>query len=266
MSDPSNWVAAGAAVIAAGVVAWQAWETRKAAQASERAVDAADRAVLAANEGLEISRQQAAEAVRARIDAACARITVTLGDEPAWPPLEPSIYQGDEPQPHRYGTSAEPWHMPRDRAKQVLVRAPVVIQNHSDVTVSLRVYELFDEKGQTLGETLDLGPEERREAWVAVTRTLEEWIAIHRQRESGAGGDEATGTVYHVDPADTGADDRWDLTIAGCPVEPVPDLEGGWRVLERPARNSGRPGAMGLGPVFRQRTYYLSKIRGERLT
>lgn len=265
MSDPSNWVAAGAAAVAAVVVAWQAWETRKAAEASVLAVDAADRAVAVANQGLEVSRQQAAEAVRARIDAACPRITVALGEEPAWPPLEPSIYLGGEPQPHALGASAEPWFLPRDRTKQIMVRAPVVIQNRSDVTVTVRLFEVFDVKGQLVGETLDLSPDERRDAWIAVTRSLEDWIAIHRQRETGAGGDEATSTVLHVDPADTGADDRWDLTIAGCPVEPVGSLEGGWRLIAIPAGTSGRPGAMGLGPVYRQRTYYLSKTRGERL-
>jgi len=62
--------------------------------------------------------------------------------------------------------------------------------------------------------------------------------------------------------ADTGAIDGGN---SGCPFEQVPELEGGWRLITAPECGSGRPGAIGMGPVFRRRTYYLSKSRDERL-
>lgn len=165
MADASGWVAAGAAILAAGVVAWQSWETRRAAQASEAAV-------ATANEALELTRQQAAEAVRARIDAATPTIIVHMPDEPTWPPLEPSLYLGGEPQSLPIGPTADPMHMPRDRAREIMVRTPVEIINESVIHVSVEVYELQGDAGAAIPGPIRLEPGKPYKAWFAVTRTL----------------------------------------------------------------------------------------------
>jgi hypothetical protein len=38
------------------------------------------------------------------------------------------------------------------------------------------------------------------------------------------------GTVTVEDDRDNGSTDRWDLVLTGCPVEPVPDRDGLWRI------------------------------------
>lgn len=176
------------------VVAWQSWETRRSAEASERAVDAAERAVAAADEGLDLSRQQVAEAVRTRIDAATPVITVSAPAEPEWPPLEPSGYLGGEPQPIRQGMEPRTWHMPRDRAQEITVRTPVSIKNCSDVMVTVGVDELTDGAGQRAGHSLDLASGEQRDLYFAFTRTIEAWVAIYQQRTAGHGGDYGLGS------------------------------------------------------------------------
>lgn len=264
MNDASNWVAAGAAAIAAGVVAWQALETRRSAQASEKAVNAAERAVVAANEGLELSRRQVGEAVRARIDANTPTITVRSPDEPSWPPLEPSQYQGGEPQPLPIGPMTDPMLMPRDRGRFIMVVTPVEIINESDRHVTVETGEMIDAKGAPLPASNRLAPDEHLEARFAITRTLEAWIDVYREREAGRSGAGAVGWVRYGDPADTGAIDRWEVVLSGCPVDQVREVSG-WRLIVAPGHMSGQPGAMGVGPVLRERVYYLSKLRDERL-
>lgn len=252
--DGSVWVAA----IAAGVVCWQSWETRKAAQASRAAVDVA-------NQGLDLSRQQGAEALRARIDAATPRITVVMPDEPLWPPLEPSLYLGGEPQPITPGLHPDPMLMPRDKGRLILVRTPVTVINESDVHVRVEVSQLTDEKGQPVESPVHLKPHERLEGLFAVTHTLEEWIEAHNIRAAGEPGPSSMGLVLYMDPADTGATDRWELALVGSPVQRVQDIESAWTLLPAPNRLSGRPGAMGLNPALRERSYWLSKSRNQPL-
>lgn len=256
--DVSGWVAAAAAAAAAVVVAWQAWETRRAAQASRDAV-------VTANAALELSRQQAAEAVRARIDAATPRISVVLPGEPTWPPLEPSMYFGGHPQPLPVGVTPDPMRMPRDKAKQILVRTRVTIINESDSLVKVDVDSLTDDAGAVVASPVSLDPASNLEAWFAVTRSLEQWIEVYRARQTGQSGVAAFGTVNYMDLADTGVADRWELELSGTPVEPVADMDGSWQLINAPDHLSGRPGAIGLGVPFRKRVYYLSKTKNERL-
>lgn len=258
MSEPSQWVASGAAVVAACVVAWQSLETRRSANASEKAV-------RAASEALELTREQAAEAVRARIDEAMPRIAVTAPDEPEWPPLEPSGSIGGEPQPLTFGLDGSPMHMPRDKARMITVRVEVLVINDSDAHVVVNCPGLVDQKLSPLG-AVRLEPNGvLRGAWFAVTHSLEDWITVYRARQSGTPLRPTSGRVYYLDPADTGATDSWEIAIDGCPIEPVEDREGMWRIIGAPLPLSGRLGAMGVGPILRERLYYLSKSRNQPL-
>jgi hypothetical protein len=177
---------AAAAVVAAAVVTWQSWDTRKSAQASRAAVDAA-------NDGLELTRQQAAEAVRARIDAATPRVTVTMPAAPTWPPLQPSLYAGGHPQPYPIGLRVDPLLTPRDADLPILVRTPVTVINESDAHVRLEIGELTTEDGASLIGPLVLAPRERYEALFAVTRTLAGWIEVFQARAEGGAGETAVG-------------------------------------------------------------------------
>jgi len=259
VSDAPSWVAAGAAVVAAIVVGWQSWEIRRSAEASRDAV-------IAANAALQLTRQQAAEAVRARIDAATPTITVSAPPTPEWPPLEPSGFMGGEPNPLVAGLAGSPMHMPRDSARLITVRVAVKVINESDIHVAVNCPGLVDHTLTQIGP-VQLEPQGVvHPAWFAVTHTLEEWIGVYRAREAGAGVEPDSGIVFYLDPADTGATDTWQLAIDGCPIEPVADREGMWRIIGANAPLSGLPGAMGVRPVIRQRQYYLSKQRNEKLS
>lgn len=262
IEDASGWVAAVAAVVAAGLVAWQSYETRRSAQASESAVETANKALV-------FGQQQAAEAVRARIDAATPVISVLLAPEVDWPPLEPSMALGGEPNPLRQGLQPEPMLMPRDGNRQLMVRARVELINASDRTVQLSVHSLFTGDAMTpLSSPLVLGPRESVSAWCAATHTLGEWIDVYKARaraDVGYTSDEVVATVVYLDPVDTGVNDRWELIIGGTPVTRVDDLSDGWLLIPEPRPLSGEPGAIGTGPVIRQRTYYLSKVRNQPL-
>lgn len=155
--------------------------------------------------------------------------------------------------------------MPRDKGRRILVRAPVTVINESEVHVTVEVSELTDEKGRPLASPISLAPHERFSALFAVTHTLEEWIEAYNVRAAGGPGPSSIGHVRYFDPADTGAIDRWELELVGSPVERVSDIDGAWQFIGRPDRLSGRPGALGLGTVVRERRYYLSKSRNEPL-
>lgn len=262
IDDPAGWVAAGAAVIAAGIVAWQSWETRRAADAS------AD-ALTTANEALAVARQQASEAVRARIDAATPLISVYLDTEVDWPPLEPSGVLGGTPNPLTQGMNPEPMFMPRHRDRRIMVRAGARVMNDSSRHVRLTVHGLVqkDDGVTPVPSPVLLAPGEALDAWCAMTHSLSEWIEVHRARSSGDGGDEVVASVHYIDPADTGANDRWDLIFGGVPITPVADMEGGWQIIPRPQPTPGAVAAVGTaGVVLRHRRYYLSKTRGEEIT
>lgn len=100
---------------------------------------------------------------------------------------------------------------------------------------------------------------------------VEDWIANHRAQHSGRKGTEddpdlplagvVRGEVAVDDGDDNGVIDIWSLSLTGCPLEPVPDVDGSWRVpsvlpewVPITARVSRR-----------QRAYWRSKVRGHEL-
>ncbi len=254
--DASGWVAAGAALAAACVVTWQSWETRKSAQASRDVVKVA-------TDALTLSREQVSEAVRARIDAATPDIRVEVPNQPSWPPYRPSPHLNGRPQPLSPAAVPEPWRMPRDKEHLILVQTPVTIVNESDVRVSVQVADLMDDDGQTIKSPLQLEPKARISALFAVTHSLAEWIDVYTTRATSDPGPTSTTQIMYVDPADTGAIDRWTLELGGTPVVPVPNVDGAWQIAA--IGYDGHLEAMRLGDTFRQRTYFLSKSRGQKL-
>lgn len=78
-------IAAAATTASAVVIAWQAAETKKSAAATVRAADASENALQVANASLDLSREQsqlsrlvADEAIRMRLDAKSASVTLTF--------------------------------------------------------------------------------------------------------------------------------------------------------------------------------------------
>lgn len=253
----ASWVAAVAACLAAGVVAWQSWEVRRSANASRDAL-------VTANEALNLSRQQISETIRARIDAAMPTIVIQAS-EPTWPPLEPSQYLGGHPQPLLLGVNSPGMHMPRDQSRQIMVRTEITVINDSLGHVQMTTSLLVDGDDEPLPNPLRFGPGERVTGKFSVVRSLAEWVRIYEQREAGQPGDEAVFDATYLDPSDTGATDHWHVAVGGCPVERISDLQGGWQLIAAPSALSGKPWGMGVGSSIRQRTYWLSKTRNQPL-
>lgn len=74
------------------------------------------------------------------------------------------------------------------------------------------------------------------------------------------------GSVTVEDDRDKGSTDWWDLVLTGCPVEPVPDREGLWRIAPwHLTEGSGlRTLEYSLLPP-RQRIHWVSRARVVRL-
>ncbi|WP_329012256.1 hypothetical protein [Streptomyces sp. NBC_00690] len=74
------------------------------------------------------------------------------------------------------------------------------------------------------------------------------------------------GTVMVADDRDNGSTDRWDLTLTGCPVVPVPDHDGLWMIA--PWHISEGSGLRTLEHTLlppRQRIHWVSRARQMQL-
>lgn len=284
MDTLAAWVAAIAAVVAGGLVAWQSWETRKSAQASQAAAAAAQEAVATANETLELSRaqtatasealklsrQQAAEAIRTRIDAAMPPITVHADTAPDWPPREPPVGGFGTSNELPYGDNSPVLHMPRDKHSQIEVWLRITIANDSERTVEMTTSGLVaNVEGEPVPEPLRLPRGEKEVGWFRVARSLEEWVDILKDRENGDGtSGEAHLNVTYIDPADSGAIDAWTVVLAGTPIERVSSLEGAFRITQDPTGGTGLGGTASVmaGAVMpRERRYWRSRKKNLRL-
>jgi hypothetical protein len=156
-------------------------------------------------------------------------------------------------------------HLPRDQKTRILVRTPVTVINESDAHIQLELLGMSDGSGKRVTGSTSLPPGSRTSAYAVVDRTLAEWVDVYNARKLGGPGDDGISAVAFNTPSDTGAIDRWAIHLGGTVVEPVPDMEGAWRLIETPDRLSGKPGAVGVGAVLRDRTYYLSKSRNQQL-
>src|SRR5689334_10464170 len=97
-----DWVAAIAAIVAACLVGWQSWETRKSAHASARAAESSNAALELTRRAVEIARTEEGhtrsligEAAKTRVDHATPTLTITLGNL-----VGPVVIVEDPNQPH----------------------------------------------------------------------------------------------------------------------------------------------------------------------
>ncbi|WP_369371736.1 hypothetical protein AB1046_00020 [Promicromonospora sp. Populi] len=264
------------AAVAAGLFAWRAahW-TKEQAKAADDQVTVAHAALALAQQEAQDARDEAAhqrsEARRAtlrleeaRIDATMPTITV-LTSEPLWPPVEPSIVGGDA-NPLPVGTASPVLHMPRDADRRIAVRMPVTIRNDSQQHVAIMPGGFLDSNSLTLGNRpTEIPPGQSVFGQVEANRSLGEWAEIYHARIDGDPGAEHVATIVYLGQGDTSANDTWTIMLGGTPVEPVPKLDGVWRIIEEVHRGDGGIAAMGGGARPRERIYFLSKSRNERL-
>jgi hypothetical protein len=168
-------VASGAAI----AVAWQSFETRRAATAAERALAAAD-------DSLRVSQVLAIEAERQRLDAEAPRLVVRI-NPPEWPPRVGRQFVGSEPAQLPQG---EVFRLPKDGPRHLLLRADGFIRNEGGMTVrvsvrGMRIYDRpvmegpsWEPKWTEPGDyDLDIAPESVEQFRLDDERLATEWIA-----------------------------------------------------------------------------------------
>jgi hypothetical protein len=265
--------------IAAGVVAWQAWETRKSAKASEDAVTMANEALKVAQSEELNTRDLIAEAVRLRIDSATPELLIK----------QKSIELLGS------GLPPEDIRTPRDANADLTIRVYLAVTNNSDSVIevacestgrvivpSKRLEELDSEElrlaiiGHEYRKPFSIEPHDYRDVFIQVVRPVKEWIAVtewlsksskaHDMEafQSSHGFSRDANVVFSwSSTAETGAWDIYRSWVSGSPLESYEtDTGPAWRVAMTP---DGRIGTVNWGPELRERRYFLSRSSGLQL-
>ena len=270
MPDGADVVAATAACVAAGLVAWQSWETRKSARASQEAAEAAVVGLETANVALDVARQEeghsrvlVAEAQRARIDAALPAISVVPQRAIFWPPLKSrDPYRGDwadcDPE--------EAWSLPADQGNALGIAGRIHLHNGSEKYVRLLVdYTKSTGGPRVFDEPWILAPAEKRELEFLVWAPIERWAK--RETEDEPLFDHTNGrlpSIRYWDHLDSGGSITWEFAITYSPIyESHENQHGRYRlVTAEPSVGRIRPELPVLDLVHEHRSYWLSRKKG----
>lgn len=252
--DPSASVATTAAVLAAGVVAWQSYETRRSARASELAAQAANDALDVARREEGNSRDLLRESIKARIDTAMPNITVTLRPSP-----ETSLYS--TPHPFSKERNRLPLSTPlrsRHSAMFLVTTYRAEVNNDTDqhVSVSLRFMPVGGaEDLQEMPVVIE--PRGTVPLDFELWNTFSQWLSDEREPGHNAGGTWVPSllTVTYDDPADTGAVDTWTVEALGSPLVPIDGAEDTYTFNPFEVRPR----------VAKERYYFRSRRKGQDL-
>ncbi|MCX5255078.1 hypothetical protein OOK27_13115 [Streptomyces canus] len=244
------WVALGSigTTLAFGGVVWQGYLTRRA---------------------LRVSQLMTADAIRSRLDSQAPGVTLKLS-APLWDPLAAT----NTGMPCNPWPNGHTWHFPaeQDGANRLVLQQVLVLENLSDRRVQARfdgdlVVADEDRRPTAAGVVLLEPGETSRDVFLQREFTIKElsenFTAKQARQELPH---KVLGTVTAQDDRDNGSMDRWDLVLTGCPVEPVPDHYGLWRIAPwHLTEGSGlRTLDFSLLPP-RQRIHWVSRARGIQL-
>lgn len=257
MSTIADWLTLVAALIAAGVVAWLAYEIRRSTKIAEGAAAKAGEALNLARVEQATSRNLVAEAIKTRIDAQAPTITIVPHDE--------MRVVNDLDLPVRF---------PRTDEKPLHVAVGFSVINDGTATVILRRRTVpAAEHGTTESDATVLTPGQRTFVAVEVSRPLDEWRAVADAKITGDADDEVFRSGHGFDrdarviffcatSGDDGAADEYPFRLLGSPLQPITGDPGAYhcwganQVIKRDLRLVADP---------RRRTYYLSRRRGIEL-
>lgn len=257
MSTIPDWLTLVAVLIAAGVVAWLAYEIRRSTKTAETAAATAGEALTLAREEQATSRQLVAEAIKTRIDAQAPTITIVPHDE--------MRVVNDLDLPVRF---------PRTDDKPLHIAVGFSVINDGTATVILRRRTFpAAENGAIESDATVLTPGQRTFVPVEVSRPLEEWRAVADAKITGDADDDGFRAAHGFDrdarviffcamAGDDGAADEYPFRLLGSPLTPItgdPQAYHCWganQVIKRDLRLVADP---------RRRTYYLSRRRGIEL-
>lgn len=247
-------IAAVAAGVAALVVMWQSWETRKAAQASRQAVDVAGEALELARIEEGHSRSLLREAVRARIDAATPSITLDARREPLGVVEMTAAPLGTARQTVPEG---KVFRLPKDGMNYLCITFRVTIANDSDQHVTILPSYMLRGAGPQ-EDPIRLAPGNYETIEFEIWRSVKDWVEGQGRSNFGGTSWWSGFSARYFDTKDTGAGDTWTVDVMGSVLEPVPDETASYRLA------SATNGAT-LSQPQHKRTYYLSRSAGEVL-
>lgn len=223
MADPNalDYVAAVATTVSAGVIAWQAWQTRAAVKASETSAEASNSAVTVAQAALR-------ESQLARLEAGVPRIFVI-----AQPWVDASKVwgypRGGNGWERMEIEESEVFKLPRDGARKLRVEHRITVRNDGPGSVQLMsapvgiAYENGD-----LYNVFAAG--ETREGTYSITKTVEEWVGLS---EAVARGEKPVAhrlTLTHTGPRDADVSETHEIVVTGSCLIPVADAAGDWTI------------------------------------
>lgn len=253
-------MAAIAGASAAIVVAWQSWETRRAANASTTAAETANSALEVARESarigsdsLDVTRRLASEGVRARIDATTPNLTVRVQQLTPWPPLSATHPMDRNRTQTVPGTTT--FRLPREASTVLILTVRVIATNNSDRTV--HVAARYMAQGKFHEEERPIGPGTGELFDIEIWRTVEDWVSGTRRMQIGATTYSDDFTLAYFDPSDTGATDSWQLQADGSPLVATDGEQASYTVSTSPS--------VYLQQLIRRRIYYLSRLDGQLL-
>jgi len=268
-----DWVAAVAAIVAAGLVGWQSWETRKSAQASARAAASANASLELSRRTIEIAgteeghtRSLISEAVKTRIDQATPTLTLTLGNLVGPVELDQSAHHVNDP--FEFVPNAHVYRLPRDKDHYIAMRQffNLISDGTKIMMIDIPVWIPYvdEERHPEWVPKSEVGMHEieiggRRQGYLYAWRTVGEWVKIAEEGHT-TGLPPYDFIIEYADPADNGAMDEYIIRIAGSPLRKIPDEMGSWAIKSGPPV----PDSM-TSIISRRRKYFISKLEGRQL-
>jgi hypothetical protein len=253
--------------LAAVIVAWQSFETRRSANAAQRALTVANESVGLNRSSLELTRKEESntrilitEAVRTRIDSASPRMTLTLDEAPVWPPFEPLVASNDEPQ--LLTPIAKVFRMPRDKDERLIVRQFFLLRNDSAQAMSITMprWRPLGPNSRWQSGVHQLPPGSSSRGMFDFEESISYWVEKVNYAQTGLTQvSEQIFTFQYNDNADCGVTDTIHIEMWGTPLWPVSGEDGAYQVVDSPTGTYDS--YVGLSFITKPliRTYWLSR-------
>ncbi|MEV8183424.1 hypothetical protein [Specibacter sp. NPDC078692] len=181
-------------------IGWQAWETRRTAQASRKAATDSRDAVKIANATLELATEQAQQSailvkdsIRARLDIKAPAVSMTIRQKHSDTAVDFLIKRHDGPQAFGVMDFAEDalFELPRDNDTLIYAVYEVAFHNDGLVPVSVRSASMGSRSGGFFRwlDTIRVPVGESVNAVMAIGTSVEEWaMALDNKTPSPARG------------------------------------------------------------------------------
>lgn len=211
-----EWIAAGATVASAAVIAWQAWLTRRSVQASEQAT--------------EVARASLTESQLSRIEDGFPRITVST---PKYVP-DTQVWRLDT-EGATLVSENDIFKLPRDADLELRVDHTFTVRNDGPGTVLPRITTWDGARGFQRIDPIRAGDEQVYS--FQIIHTVADWVKLLKSDATAErGNDDATvhpkcGSVRvkYAGPRDSDVDEDHVVEVRGSALIAVENAQGDWR-------------------------------------